>query len=107
MEIPPIERLGFVRVPPQGESAETWLKCNACQKRERFWIASDRVRCSCGAVYDHAAVGEVQVSVSELRWVPFEKGPVELAEMELDWRRIAALLVLLALAAGSVFALLF
>jgi hypothetical protein len=107
MEIPPIERLGFVRVPPQGESAETWLQCNACQKRERFWIEADRVRCSCGAAYDHAAVDGGQVSVSDLSWVPFDKGPVELAEMELDWRRIAALLLVLSLAAGGIVALLF
>ncbi|MFT5587368.1 MAG: hypothetical protein ACI9VR_004977 [Cognaticolwellia sp.] len=106
METPPIDRLGFVRVPPQGGSAETWLQCNACQKRERFWIEADRVRCSCGAAYDHAAVEQVQVPVSELSWVPFDKGPVQLAEMEVDWRRIGALLLVLALAAGVISALL-
>lgn len=106
METPPLERLGFVRVPPQGEQAETWLQCNACQKRERFWIDGARVHCACGAAYDHAAVEGGRVSVSELSWVAFDKGPVQLSELELDWRRIAALALVLALALGGVYALL-
>jgi hypothetical protein len=106
METPPIERLGFVRVPPQGVNAETWLQCNACQKRERFWIQEERVHCACGAAYDHAAVEGGQVAVSELVWVPFDKGPVQLSELEVDWRRIVALLLVLALAAGGIYALL-
>lgn len=106
METPPIERLGFVRVPAQGEKAETWLQCNTCQRRERFWIEEERVRCACGAAYDHAAVEGGKVAVSELTWVPFDKGPVQLAELEVDWRRIAALLLVLALAVGGIYALL-
>ncbi len=105
METPPIDRLGFVRVPPQGDQPETWLQCNACEKRERFWIEQERVRCSCGAVYDHAAVDQTRVPVSELTWVPFDKGPVQLSELEVDWRRIAALVLVLALAAGGIYAL--
>lgn len=106
METPPLERLGFVRVPPQGGKAETWLQCNECQKRERFWIEGERVRCACGASYDHAAVEGGNVPVSELSWVPFDKGPVQLSELEVDWRRIAALLLVLALAVGGIYALL-
>ncbi|MED5371364.1 MAG: hypothetical protein VX899_10150 [Myxococcota bacterium] len=96
METPELDKLGFVRVPAAPGRPEQWLQCNQCDKRERFWIAEQRVHCSCGAAYDHAAVGEHQVPAAELQWVAFKDGPVSLSEVELDPKRIAVVVAILA-----------
>lgn len=93
--LPPLESCGFVRV---GDNL--WMKCDGCGKSDHFWI-DGVVHCRCGKRYDHALRPDgAKVPVADLVFVPFEKGPVALRDMEWDPRRIVLLvgaLVLLAL----------
>jgi hypothetical protein len=98
-ELPPLESCGFVRVPAD---TELWMRCDACEKSDHFWIEDEAVRCRCGARYSHALRpdGE-QVALSELVFVEFDEGPKQLADLELDPKRLALLVgLLLAIAAG-------
>jgi hypothetical protein len=95
----PIEDLdqrGFVRVTAEGED-DLWLTCQQCGKSDHF-LVGDVVQCSCGASYDHTVTpAGTRVEMSGLTFVPFEQGPMALADLELDPRRLAvfALVVLL------------
>lgn len=95
--LPELDACGFVRVP--GESP-LWMKCEACGKSDHFWI-DGVVHCRCGARYGHAVRPDgTKVPVAELSFVPFDKGPVALRDLEWDPKRIAILLGLLAAAIG-------
>jgi len=86
---PPLESCGFVRVP-QPAGPALWMTCNACGKSDHFWMADDRVRCRCGASYDHAVRPDgSEAPLAVLTWVPFAEGPKHLADLEWDPRRIA------------------
>lgn len=89
---PQLDACGFVRVPsPDG--AALWMTCDRCGKSDHFWV-DDRVRCRCGATYDHAVRPDGdQIPVERLRFVPFKDGPMQLADLEWDPVRIGALVV--------------
>lgn len=88
--LPPLDACGFVRV---GDNL--WMKCDTCGKSDHFWL-DGVVRCRCGARYDHARRPDgATVPVAELVFVPFEKGPVSLRDMEWDPRRIGLIVVVL------------
>lgn len=86
---PPLESCGFVRVPGD---PPLWLKCESCGKSDHFWLDGG-VRCRCGARYAHAVRPDgAQVPAAQLAFVPFEKGPPALRDLELDPRRVAVLI---------------
>ena len=98
--LPPLEDCGFVRVP----AAEAlWMTCEQCRKSDHFWLADGQVRCRCGARYAHAVRPDGStVPFGELVFVPFREGPMQLADLEWDPRRLVGLaLVVLALVAGG------
>jgi hypothetical protein len=96
----PLEKRGFIHVRCTAcNNPEVWLKCQKCQKSDHFWLDESGVDCDCGSRYDHAncLCGQT-VPKERLEFVPFEKGPKALADLEWDWRRIAiAAIVLVAL----------
>ena len=93
-ELPPLEACGFVRVPADGEAL--WMTCERCGKSDHFWLDGGSVRCRCGARYGNAVRPDgSQVPASELIAVPFEQGPVQLADLELDPKRLGILAALI------------
>lgn len=85
---------GFIQARcPACDGDDVWLTCEGCGKSDHFRLA-EQVRCRCGATYDHAVCtcGE-PVPLAHLHFVPFEDGPLALADLEVDWRRVGVLLV--------------
>ena len=92
-ELPPLESCGFVRVP---SDQELWMRCDSCEKSDHFWMEEGSVRCRCGARYSHALRPDgQQVPFEELVFVEFDKGPKQLADLELDPKKLAAVVGLL------------
>ena len=102
-DLPPLDSCGFISVPAD---SPLWMKCDGCDKSDHFWLTADTIRCRCGAVYGHALRPDgSQVPAAELRFVPFAKGPRHLADLEMDWWRVALIgLVLAALVAAGIWA---
>lgn len=98
-ELPPLESCGFVRVPAD---TELWMRCESCDKSDHFWVDEAKVHCRCGAAYTHAVrPDQSQVPVAELVFVEFDKGPKQLADLELDPKRLIALGVVAAAVLGG------
>jgi hypothetical protein len=94
---------GFIRVQLEGLSEPTWLTCNQCDKSDDFVLDETAVRCKCGATYDHAMTPDGRrADLGQLAWVEWRKGPLQLAQTEIAWGRIAVIAVVLvgAIAAG-------
>ncbi len=92
-DAPALEDCGFIKVPGGG-AEPLWMTCDQCGKSDHFWI-DGAVRCRCGARYSHALRpdGE-QVPLESLTFVPFKQGPLQLADLELDPKRLALLATL-------------
>ncbi len=90
MTISDLDQRGFVRVTTPNED-DIWLTCQQCHKSDHF-LLDQRVECACGANYDHAITpGGARVAMEGLSFVEFSKGPLGLADTELDPRKIALL----------------
>ena len=88
--IPDLDARGFIRVQADQEP-DLWLTCQTCQKSDHFWV-DEAIHCSCGAHYDHTITPSGQrVGMEGLAFVPFNQGPMQLADLELDPRRVALL----------------
>lgn len=87
--LPPLDDCGFVRVP--GPDADPlWMTCEKCGKSDHFWLTESHIRCRCGASYTHAVRPDgAEVALAELVAVPFDKGPMALADLQWDHRRLA------------------
>lgn len=87
------ERHGFVRARCEScNKPDVWLTCNTCKKSDRFVVEPTGIVCHCGAAYAFATCTcGANVPRGRLEWVPFEKGPLSLADWELDKRRLAML----------------
>ena len=100
---------GFVRVGcTQCNDDNVWFTCNTCNKSDHFLFSGGVASCECGATYDHGTCTcGATVQASDLSFVPFEKGPMALADLEYAWGRMALIAaVLLGLfAAGVLFGL--
>lgn len=104
-DLPPLDACGFVRVPAD---TELWMTCEQCSKSDHFWLEDDAVRCRCGARYTHAVrPDQTKVPRADLVFVEFDKGPKQLADLEIDPRRlgvvVGVVLGLIGLAAWWVF----
>ncbi len=98
-ELPPLDACGFVRVPAD---TELWMRCDACDKSDHFWLDGELIRCRCGARYGFALRPDgVQVPLSDLTFVDFDEGPKQLADLELDPKRLVALVLLVVAIAGG------
>lgn len=99
----PADEPGFVHVTCSScESPDVWLQCERCRRRATFLLHEDRFTCTCGAGYDHAVCTcGASVPVEHLRPVPFEKGPLSLQDLEVDWRKVAVLSAAAASLMGS------
>jgi hypothetical protein len=87
--LPPLEDCGFVRVPAD---EPLWMTCEKCGKSDHFWLTEDEIRCRCGARYSHAVRPDGEsVPRGELVAVPFAKGPVQLADLEWDPKRLGVI----------------
>lgn len=97
----PADEPGFVHVSCSAcGSPDVWLQCDQCKRRSAFSLHEDRFSCGCGASYTFAVcLCGSHVPTEHLRPVPFEKGPLSLRDLEVDWRKVA---VLGAAAAGLV-----
>lgn len=82
-DMPPLDDCGFIQVPsPDGP---LWMTCEQCGKSDHFWIKDGQIRCRCGAVYSHAVRPDGSTAaIGELTAVPFEEGPMTLADTEWD-----------------------
>jgi hypothetical protein len=90
-DLPALQDCGFVRVPQPG-GPPLWMTCNGCGKSDHFFVADDRVRCRCGASYDHAVRPDGSTApFAVLTFVPFADGPKHLADLEWDPTRVGAL----------------
>ncbi|MFT7518882.1 MAG: hypothetical protein ACI9MC_001016 [Kiritimatiellia bacterium] len=103
-ELPELDECGFVRVPNDG--TELFMTCEQCKKSDHFWIEGSEVRCRCGARYDHALRPDgSQVGFDDLVLVPWKQGPMQLADTEVDPKRLvivgAIALVLIASAVAG------
>lgn len=85
------DRHGFVRAECEAcHKPDVWLTCNACKKSDWFRTDEGGVVCHCGATYAFATCTcGATVPRERLVWVPFDKGPMALADWELDKGRIA------------------
>lgn len=93
-DLPALEDCGFVRVPSP-DNKPLWMTCEKCGKSDHFWLTESHIRCRCGAGYSHAVRPDgTQVPVPELEAVPFDKGPMALADLEWDYRRLAVIVVI-------------
>ena len=87
--LPALEDCGFIRVPGTDKSP-LWMTCEKCSKSDHFWIEGEQIRCRCGASYSHALRPDGEkVGLEDLTLVPFNKGPMSLADLEWDVRRLA------------------
>ncbi|MBN2800046.1 MAG: hypothetical protein JXX28_12955 [Deltaproteobacteria bacterium] len=88
---------GFVRVAcPTCGSGDVWLRCDQCGVSDNFSLTGEGVRCGCGAAYQHAVCTcGAQVGVDHLLAVPYDKGPLALAQTEVAWGRVVTLLVVM------------
>lgn len=98
---------GFVRADCEAcGKADVWLTCNACKKADRFALDEKEVVCFCGARFAFATCtcGK-PVPRARLTWVPFQKGPVALADWEVDWGQVVVTLFVIG-AVGAIAAVL-
>ncbi len=103
--LPPLDACGFIRVPVD-DGDPLWMTCEQCGKSDHFWI-DDVIHCRCGAGYAFAVRPDgSQVPLDQLTAVPFREGPMSLASLEWDPKRIAALVIGLLVVLG-ILALLF
>ncbi|MFT5679956.1 MAG: hypothetical protein ACI8RZ_000861 [Myxococcota bacterium] len=92
--LPALEDCGFVQVPGP-DKKPLWMTCEKCSKSDHFWLTESHVRCRCGAEYTHAVRPDGEkVPVTDLVAVPFDKGPLALADLEWDYRRLVVIVVL-------------
>lgn len=99
----PSDEPGFVHVScPACAAPDVWLQCDQCRRRGNFLLEEESFTCTCGARYSFAVcLCGNRVPPEHLRPVPFEKGPVSLQDLELDWRKVAVLGVVAAGLLGS------
>ncbi|MDG1478498.1 MAG: hypothetical protein P8R54_02860 [Myxococcota bacterium] len=92
-DLPALRDCGFVRVPSP-DNTTLWMTCEKCGKSDHFWLTASQIRCRCGAEYSHAVRPDgTTVAVETLEAVPFDKGPMALADLEWDYRRLAVVVV--------------
>ena len=100
-----VDQLGFVHAHCECGRNDVWLTCNSCNKSDRFELSEAAVHCrseGCESEYAHATCtcGKT-VPFDKLEWVPFEKGPMQLGDWELDPTRVGiAVLVLCVIVAA-------
>lgn len=90
---------GFVRVDCAAcGRPDVWLRCDACGKSDHFLLEGGVAGCDCGASYAHATcLCGAAVPGDRLRFVAFRDGPMALADLEWDPKRVG-LLVMVAVA---------
>jgi hypothetical protein len=91
---PPIDdKHGFTRAACEAcKNPDVWLTCNTCKKSDRFVAEEAHVRCHCGTTYAFATCTCGQkVPRDKLLWVAFDKGPIALADWEVDWGQVAVI----------------
>ena len=102
---PKLTDRGFVHVHCTScNNKDVWLRCQTCNKADQFLLEAGTVYCQCDANYQFATcLCEVQVPPNgTLEFVPFEKGPITLADMEVDWTRVGVLgVVVLTILTGA------
>jgi len=84
---------GFIRVDCKScNNPDVWFRCDQCGKSDHFSLGESAVSCDCGASYTagNCTCGQA-VPFEQLVFVPFDKGPVTLADLEVAWGRVAAL----------------
>ena len=89
----PAPQPGFVRVDCQAcKNTDVWFRCDSCGKSDHFALEGGVATCDCGATYDrgNCTCGQT-VPGENLVFVPFDKGPMTLADLEVAWGRIALL----------------
>jgi hypothetical protein len=92
----------FVRVACSCGRTDIYLKCDRCGRQSLFEASEEGVRCQCGATYTHGvcACGK-DVGPEGLVAVPFEEGPMVASELELDPKRLVAIVVVVLLVLGA------
>ena len=96
---------GFIHVRCNAcGNPEVWLKCEKCDHSDHFLLENDAAHCSCGATWQTATClcGAQVPPEGKIAFVPFQDGPMALADLELDWGRITALGTALVLVLGGV-----
>lgn len=77
---------------PTCRNPDVWFRCNQCQKSDHFLLADGVASCDCGARYAHGSCTcGASVGPEGLVFVPFDQGPMALADLEIAWGRVAAL----------------
>lgn len=100
LPLPPLDACGFVKVPAD---TPLWMTCEKCGKSDHFWLTDDEIRCRCGARYRYAVRPDgSQVPRSELIAVPFNKGPMQLADLEWDPVRLGMIAAIVLGALGAI-----
>ena len=93
---------GFVKVECERcKNPDVWLRCERCRKADHFRLENGVVVCTCDARYDHGkCLCGNEVPAANLKFVPWDDGPLQLAELEWAWDRIAVLVVAAVLIVG-------
>ena len=101
---PSLDARGFVRVDCAAcGRPDVWLRCDACEKSDHFLLEAGEASCDCGATYAHATcLCGAPVPGDRLRFVAFRDGPMALADLEWDPRRLGLLVAAVAVAAAAV-----
>lgn len=107
MPEPTLDDRGFVQVNCAScEKPNVWLRCDSCKKSDHFLFDGAVASCDCGARYAHATcMCGATVPPERLRFVEFRAGPMALADLAWDPRKIALLAVVVLAAVAVVVAL--
>lgn len=95
---------GFIRVACQKcKNDDVWFKCNGCGKSDHFHVSDEAVHCDCGESYDrgNCTCGN-EVPFADLQFVDGDAGPLALADLEVAWGRVAALVGVVVVLVGGV-----
>lgn len=103
MSIPSSEP-GFIRVVCTAcNNDDVWFKCNACGKSDTFTMKEQQVVCTCGETYSSGiCTCGTSVPFPQLQRVPFDQGPMALAELEVAWGRVGLLALGVILVVGAI-----
>lgn len=92
--VPDLDQRGFVKVTcPACKAPDVWLRCQGCQKADHFLLEEAGPSCSCGANYTFGTCTcGATVPRDGLAFLAFDDGPRALADMEIAWGRVIAVL---------------
>ena len=99
-----LDQRGFVHVRCNDcGNPDVWLRCETCGKSDHFLLTDGVASCDCGADWPRATClcGAQVPPAGTMAFVPFNEGPMALADLEVDWSRVGLLVAGAAVLVGA------